>query len=140
DVQGEIFRAVERTGVVPVAAASRGANRGRSLLGVFGERRRLAIRRIGDHPRAAVLRVVVLVPVRRSCPRGVVGGAADRLRRFLLTLSSLLDQPLEIGGGDVFLALAGKLRRLLHRDAAFVAVGIRALKIWIAPGCPWNAR
>src|SRR4029077_19852930 len=96
-------------------------------------RRHLAVRRIRNHPRTAVLRVVVLVPVRRPGARVVVGGAADRGGNALGLLMTTVEQLRELSGRDLIEPLTGKLRLTLHRDAAFVAVAIRAGDIGIAP-------
>src|SRR5262245_3886740 len=139
-VERQILRTIERSGVVSVAAASRRAYRGGSLLRVVCGRRDPAVLRIGDHPRPAVLRVVVLVPMRRTSAGVVVRRAPNRLRGFLLTLGALFDEPIEVCGSVIFLPLAGKLRRLLHWNATFVAVRVGSLEVWITPWGPWDGR
>src|SRR5688572_7865294 len=71
DVERQILWAIERTGVVAIATAACGTDGRRALLRLVRGRRDLSVFGIGDHPRAAVRRVVVLVPM-RGASAGVV--------------------------------------------------------------------
>ena len=135
DVQRQVLGTVERTVVVAVSAAAGGTDGRGSRDGGGRQRRHLAIGRIGNHPRAAVLRVVVLVPVRWTGARVVLGRAANRDGDTLGLRVAPLQELRELRRRDLFEALSRKLRGTLHRDPAFVAVVIRALKIRIAPRC-----
>jgi hypothetical protein len=102
----------------------------RRLLAGSGQRRDTAIRRIDEEPGAAVLRVVVLVPVHRSGPRV---GAADPRGTGERTLLTLAHDLRELGVVHIVGALAGELARPLHRNAVLILVGIGPLQIGVAP-------
>src|SRR6185436_21189997 len=128
-VEAAVFERIRGAAGAPGGRASGVALRdGRRLL------RHPPVRRIEDQPRAAVLRIVVFVPVHgtrarvRAADRGGAGGGA---------LLAFADDVGELGVVDFLERLAGKLLRLLHRNAVLVFVRVGTLQIGIAPRGSW---
>ena len=99
-------------------------------VGLFGRRRHFSVGVVGDQPRAAVGRAVVLEPVQRARGAGEFAEPRRPLDRLFLPL---LDDFRELVRRDVRELLAVEVRGPLERDAALVAVGIRAGDLRIAP-------
>src|SRR4029453_14008332 len=97
-----------------------------------GLRWNLAVRRIDDEPGATVLRVVVLEPVQRAAQLPALFVGLDAV------FVALLVEPREFIRRDLGQRLAGERGGPLHRNEAFVAFGLIALQIRIAPWRAWR--
>src|SRR5262245_61969042 len=108
----------------------RGGTVRRAFPPLVSDRRHLALRWIAHQPRAAVRREVILEPVHRAGRAGKLAEPRCALDGLLL---ALFRQRFELGLRKGLELAAGEFLRTLERNAAFVAVVVRARDVGIAP-------